>query len=247
MPRPYGLRQIGHALAAGASTFLTLPAPSLALAAIAAVVGGALLAALGALGLAPMALPVAGGFLLLAPALLDGFFHLAELPERAERPRLRRALSAIVRAPGGIWLLRLLCAFLFLIWITDAAILYSMMIGGEALGYGAPWLIRLQPAVIGFELWAALMGAVLAGIVFTVTAFSIPLLYEGRAGLVQAVSASVRAVLGNPAASLVWGLLLGATTLVSILLLPLLCVTLPVLAYASLALYREVFPPAPDG
>jgi uncharacterized membrane protein len=67
-----------------------------------------------------------------------------------------------------------------------------------------------------------------------------------RIGMVQAIHVSVRAVFGSFSASIAWGAVLTGTTLLSILVLPLLLVTLPVLAYASFALYRFVVPPAVD-
>ena len=104
----------------------------------------------------------------------------------------------------------------------------------------------MQRHVVAFELWGSLMGSVLAFIIFSVSAFSVPLLHEGRANLVQAVYASVRAVLGNLLPALAWGLLLTVAMVLSIVLLPLLTVVLPVLAYASFAIYEKVFPRPAD-
>jgi len=69
------------------------------------------------------------------------------------------------------------------------------------------------------------------------------LLCERRSGLVDAVTTSVRTVLGNFVPAVSWGLLLSMLIIASIFLLPLLPLTLPWLAYASRALYREVLPP----
>jgi uncharacterized membrane protein len=211
----------------------------MAFAALFALIGLLVLVAVGAFGVAPMALPIASGFMLIGPALLTGFFRLAVIHAAGRRPRLTDAFTAFAGAPAGLWLVALLCAFLFLIWITDAAVLYTVMIGAEHLPYELPWLLRLQQQVVAFELWAALMGSVLA---FIILAISVPLLHERRAGLVPAVHASARAVFGNFAICIAWGLVLTGATLLAILLLPLLTVVLPVLAYASFALYRKVFP-----
>ena len=89
------------------------------------------------------------------------------------------------------------------------------------------------------------MGAVPAFIIFCVSAFSVPLLYQGRADLVGSISVSVRATLGNFVLSLLWGVLLTSVIVGSVVLLPLLLVSLPVLAYASYALYRNIFPAPP--
>ncbi|HFD78848.1 MAG TPA: DUF2189 domain-containing protein [Gammaproteobacteria bacterium] len=240
--RSFSLADIADALAQGWGSFRAMPAPSMAYALVFVLIGLVLLAAVGWFGLSPMALPFAGGFMLVGPALLTGFFRLETIRASGRRPRLLDAFGAFARTPGGLWLVTLLCTFLFLIWITDTAILYAMMIGSEALPYELPWLIGMREHVIAFELWGSLMGSILAFIILSVSAFSVPLLHEGRASLVGAVNASVRAVFGNIGSSIAWGVMLSAVTLVSIVLLPLLAVTLPVLAYASFALYRKVFP-----
>ena len=236
------MRDLAAALREGWRAFRTMPSPSAAFAAVFAVIGAAILATLGVLGLSPMVLPLAGGFMLIGPVLLVGFFELFRIYASGEQPRVRHALVGFTRAPAGLWLVAAVCAVLFLIWITDAGVLYSFMVGSEHLPYELPWLIRLQERVVAFELWASLMGSALAFIIFAVSAFSVPLLYERRADVVGAVHASVRAVFGNLAAAVVWGILLTATILVAILLLPLLLVVFPVLAYASFVLYRQVFP-----
>lgn len=234
-------------LVCGWHTFRAIPGPSMAYATLFALIGLALLAAVGRFGISPMALPFAGGFMLVGPALLTGFFRLSVMRAGGRQPSLMAAFAAFAHAPAGLWLVALVCAFLFLIWITDAAVLYTVMIGREHLPYDLPWVIRLQRQVLVFELWGALMGSVLAFIILAISAFSVPLLHEGRASLIQAVHASVRAVFGNFIACIAWGLVLTATTLLAILLLPLLIVVLPVLAYASFALYRKVFPLPENG
>ena len=71
------------------------------------------------------------------------------------------------------------------------------------------------------------MGSVVAYLIFTVSAFSVPLIYEHRVGLVEAVHASVRTVLGSFGGCLVWGLILGGVIVLSILLRPLLLIHPP--------------------
>jgi len=143
-------------------------------------------------------------------------------------------------AAGALWALALVCGLLFMIFLTDAAILYAYMVGREAV-----WLTDLLPAATGvasFVKWAALSGLVVALLLFCISAFSVPLLCERRADLVEAVAISVRVVFGNFGSAILWAFLLSTATIVSILLLPLLPLTLPWLAYASRALYRQVLP-----
>lgn len=246
-PRRLRISDIAAALRAGWHSFRSAPTASIVFAGLFALIGLGLLAAVGYLGVSPMALPLAGGFMLVGPALLTGFFRLAAIAGQGRQPRVSDAFGAFLRAPAGLWLVALVCAFLFLIWTTDAAVLYAMTIGREELPYELPWLISPQRHVVAFELWSALMGSVLAFVIFAISAFSVPLLHEGRANAVQAIHASVRAVLRSFGPCLAWGLVLASATLLAVLVTPLLLVVLPVLAYASFALYQRVFPPAHDG
>ncbi len=238
-PRAIRPSDIAAALGEGLRVFKSAPGVSIAYAGIFAAIVLMLIAALSQVGISSMALPFAGGFLLLGPALLVGFFGLMEARLGGRTPALADAFTAFRGLPGGFWLMGLLCGFLFLIWITDAAVLYSFMIGAESADVDSA---VLPGKAIRFHLWAAPAGAVLAYIIYCVSAFAVPLLYQGRCDLVRAVHASVRAVLGNFLATLAWGLLLSIVTLLSILLLPLLPVTLPILGYASFSLYRRTFP-----
>ena len=242
-PQNFSAKDIVDALKTGWYTFQSIPGVSMAYATLFALIGLVLLTVVGSFGISPMALPFAAGFMLVGPALLTGFFRLSAIHADNAKPRLLDAFAAFTCAPVGLWMVALICAFLFLVWITDAGILYVMMVGTEYLPYELPWLIKLQEHVIAFELWGMLMGSILAFIIFAISAFSVPLLHEDRVHLVHAVHTSVRAVLRNFIYSIIWGVLLTGVILFSILLLPLLIVTLPILAYASYALYKRVLPP----
>lgn len=241
-PNRLTLADIGSAVRTGLELTHALPRVSMAYAAMFAVPGLILLGAIGAFGMSPLALPFAGGFMLLGPVLLTGYFELARLHEQGAQPRLSDALAAFRRAPPALWLVALICAFLFLIWVTDAGVLYSFTIGGAHLPYDLAWLPEQGDEVLAFELWGSLMGSVLAYLIFNISAFSVPLIYEQRASLVQGINASVRTVLGNFLVCLSWGIVLGTVIVLSILVMPLLLFSLPVMSYASFALYRRAFP-----
>ena len=230
------------ALGAGYGTFRRIPAVSIAYAAVFAMPGLLLLTAVGLFGLSPMALPFAGGFMLVGPVLLTGYFEFERQRLTGVTPRFSDALRAFRRAPPSLWLVALICAFLFLIWITDAAVLYSFMIGGVHLPYEIAPIIGEGERVLRFELWGSLMGAVIAFLIFAISAFSVPLIFEYRVNVVEAVHISVRTVFRNLPVCLGWGLILGSVIMLSILLLPLLLFVLPVMSYASFALYRSAFP-----
>ena len=204
--------------------------------------GAAIMGSLLALGYAPFVIAAAGAFMLVGPAILAGFFGIARAWEEAGQIYVGAIAQGFSSAAGAVWALALVCGLLFMIFLTDAATLYAYMVGGAPV-----WLTDLIPVAGGiarFVVWAAVSGAVVALLLFCLSAFAVPLLCERRAGLVDAVVTSVRVVLGNFVPAISWAFLLSTVIIVSILLLPLLPLTLPWLAYASRALYREVLPPA---
>ena len=244
-PQPFTIGDITRALMTGGQAFRAMPGPSVGYAMLFALIGLVLMTVVGVFGVSPLVLPLAGGFMLVGPALLAGFFALDRIQASGGRPSTTDALAGFTSAPPGLWAIGGICAFLFLIWITDVGVLYAFMIGAEHLPYELPWLFRLRQDVVAFEFWASVMGSLLAFAIFSISAFSVPLLYERRAGPIEAVSISVRAVFSNLIPALLWGMLLSLATILAILLLPLLLVVLPVLAYANFALYRTVFPVDP--
>lgn len=249
-PSPFGLSDIRDALRTGWDVFRATLGPSITLGALFTMIWIVLLLTLTILRISPLGLVPAGGFLLIGPALLAGFFALARRHETGEKPSLHDALKGFSQAGMGFWALSGLCAFLFLIWVTDAGILYAVLIGSgplfEPLSEPGLWL-QITDEVQRFALWSSLLWAAIAFGLYLVSVFSVPLVYERRAGVISAIQSSVGTVFGNLGPALVWGLVIAVGTLLGILLPPLLPVTFPVLAYGSFALYRKVFPRGSDG
>lgn len=248
-PAPFRTRDLGVALGLGWRVFRAQPGPSLVPGVLLALIGTALWLALAYLGATPLGWVLTGGFLLIGPALLAGFFGLYRRQELGLRPRVGDAFLGFTEAGGGFWAVAGFCAFLFLVWLTDAGVLYAFQVGASPLidHASSPWdWSNLSPGARTFALWSSPVGAFLALGLYLVTAFSAPLLYERRSGVIPAVVASIRAVLGNPFPALAWALVICVGIVPGILIPLLLPVTLPVLAYGSFALYRRVFPLDPQ-
>ncbi|PKO88685.1 MAG: hypothetical protein CVU18_06440 [Betaproteobacteria bacterium HGW-Betaproteobacteria-12] len=238
--QPFSLATVRTALGDGwqlaAATRRTSVAYALIFTVGGALIGGGLLAS----GLTPLLIAAAGAFMLLGPVFLAGFYGIAAAHEAGAAGGAAAVLGGFRRAAPALWVLALVCALLFMIFITDAAILYSYMIGGAPV-----WLAELpaDPRAVGrFLLWGGVSGLFIAFLLFAVSAFAVPLLCERRAGLVGAIVTSVRLVFANFWPAMLWALLLAATIISSCLLLPLLPLTLPWLAYAGRALYRQALP-----
>lgn len=243
-PNAIERRDIAEALGQGWATFRQTLWLSIAYAGIFSIIGMLLLSTMIRIGLAPMTWALAGGFLLVGPTVLIGFFAISAAHQQGRRPGWRDLVRGLGAAPRGLVGLSLVCVLLFTIWMTDAGILYSFMVGDMGAGWAT--IAPLTTTLFRFQLGAFVMGAVFALIVFSIAAYSVPLLIERRATLVTGVSASVRAVYMSPVPHLLWALLLAVAVLSSALLTPALIIVLPIMAFASEALYRRVFPVQSD-
>lgn len=245
-PNPFALRTIRHAFNAGRTHLRAMPGPSLALGGLIAAPAFGLLLIPFALGDPPLVLILAGGFALIGPLLLPGFFALRDKLASGARPGLGQVWGAYRQAGAGFWALVGVCLFLLLVWITDAGILYAFLVGaGAAPSQGAmagAALVWANPGVQSFVFWASLLGAVMAAGVHLIAGFAVPLLYQGRAAPVPAIHASVRAMFRNPIPALIWALILILGLVAGLLLPPVLAPVLPLLAYAHYDLYLAVFP-----
>ncbi len=238
--QPLTLDSLFDALAEGWRVANETRGTSIAYTAIFVLAGAAIIGGLLARGWTPFVIAAAGAFMLVGPVILAGYFGIARACETGGRVGFSAVAAGFGGASRALWALALVCGLLFMIFVTDAAILYAYMIGDVPV-----WLGELLPAsasVARFVLWSSVSGAVVAFLLFAVSAFAVPLLCERRASLVEAVVKSVRIVFGNFFTTMVWAVLLSVTVIASILMLPLLLLTLPWLAYASRALSRSALP-----
>ncbi len=234
------LESLSRALRRGWQLFLLTRPLSVSYAMIFAVVGVLILVGIERASFAPMIFPFAGGFMLIGPVLLSGFFAMADRIGHAETCTVADILSGYTRTSREMLSIAFVCTLLFMIWVTDAAILYGFIVG--RLPMPLQVLISPEENVISFLFLSSLLGAVLAFLIFSVSAFSVPLLYYRRAGLVRAVYLSVMAVFANLLPSVLWAIILSVTIIGSIFIFPVFLLTFPVLAFASHALYQELFP-----
>jgi len=181
------------------------------------------------------------GFLLVAPVLATGLYALSRALERGE-PAGWPTVWAVWRS-----LDRRLIAFGLLLalagtgWVMTSAALITLFAPGQV----ATPVDFLREVVANqhswlFEAWLVL-GALLAVPVFASSVVAMPLLLDSRLGLWQAVLASWRTVIENPAPMAVWAaLLMGFTLLGLASALMGLVFVIPMLGHASWYAYRDL-------
>jgi uncharacterized membrane protein len=185
---------------------------------------------------------LAGGFMLVSPVLVTGYYRVSQMLREGKQPVFDDIVATFRNSPKGILFIGALVMLMFLIWMVDVMLVYSLIFGKETAALDE---LASQPGVQGnvaaFVVLASLMGSVLAFIVYTVTVFSIPDIFHRQSGFAAAILTSVKGVFQNLDVMLLWAAVLAVLTFGTLMVaLPLIIVLFPVMGYASYAAYLDL-------
>lgn len=208
---------------------------------------GALFAAIGAfityfsLGTPELALNFWSGFLLIGPLLAIGLYRIAQLHEEGEHIKLNRCFRVLNEHKGEVALFMLFLGLLMIGWILFSGLMVAVFFGDLAPG-AEPFADALTtPAGIKFLLVLFASGGLVAAVVFAASAISLPMLLDGKADLITAVTASIRTVIEQPVPMLIWAAVVALLTIAGMATLFLgFVVVFPVLGYATWHSYRDI-------
>jgi uncharacterized membrane protein len=176
-------------------------------------------------------LSLATGFLLVGPVLALGLYSFSNQLEQDRYPVLGYCMREGSGHMKDILIFSFVLLIVFLLWARAATALYIFF--PQQADYSFMDLARF----LGI---GSAIGAVFATLVFTISAFSLPMIMDRRTDAITAVITSVNAVLRNKQTMLVWALIivscvaLGfATGLLGFIVL------LPLLGHATWHAYRQ--------
>lgn len=229
-------------LARGLQDMRRAGAASVAYGALFAILGLVMVGFAWVVGLRAVVLPLVAGFFLVGPILAVGLYDISRRLERGETVTPRTAFAAWQGNPSQIALMGLVLMLFFLAWIRIATLVYALFFGSQEFALGAV-VEQLLLTVDGvtFLVFGTALGAVLAVLVFAISAVSIPMLLDRDINVISAIATSAVAVRENPAAMAVWAVLIvlfiGAglvTGFVGLIL------TMPLIGHASWHAYRDL-------
>jgi uncharacterized membrane protein len=196
-------------------------------------------------------LALAAGFLLMGPIVCLGLYRVSQVLERGEKPDFGDALLAFDSRIGPLALFGLVLLVLEMVWGRASLVVFAVSFDGMP-DFKGSLVALLNPENLNFIVAYVAVGAVFAGLIYSVSVVSIPMLLDQPVDAVTAALTSMRLVLAQPGVMLLWGVLL--TVLVTLAMLPWfvgLTVVGPWMGHATWHAYRaavhvEPTPPAPN-
>ena len=220
---------------------------SMAFSGIFVLIGMGFIWTLSARGYALLVYPFVTGFLVVAPVLLTGYQRAGRLLSSGQSPRFKDLALGIGEATPGIWFLTFILCVCYMIWVTDALIIYGLYFDFQLVTLDASMFddAAARKSLLAYVGFSGAMGLFIALLSFIVSVFSIPLIMHRKVNFVSAVHSSVVTSFRHFGLMLRWGLTIALlVVLTMVLALPLLVVVLPVVAYASYAAFVELYPQA---
>lgn len=171
-------------------------------------------------------------FILLGPLLAFGLYDIPRQIEHGEKPTLKHSLWQIRNSAPNQWIFAVVVFVIALIWMRAATIIHVFYPEGAE-----PSLEEL----LTFFAVGTSVGAGFLGLVFGISAFSLPMMVDRKVDAISAALSSLGAVMNNMWVCALWAFMIFALILFGFATAFFgLIVVLPVIGYATWHGYEDV-------
>lgn len=235
-----GLLRPFHWLRSGWQELMAHPGPSLMYGILVTLAGWAIVTL--AAPHAELFSTVITGFVLVAPLIAAGIYELTRLREAGEKASFINSIKSLNRSKGSIADYGIVLILAGILWERAAAVMFALSYGGD-MGYAQHFV---KEVFLSGKYWTVviawlLSGMVLASFIFSITVIGMPMVIDRNTDIVTAMITSVRTVMLNLPAMLLWAFMivmltgLGmATALIGLI------VVMPLLGHATWCAYKDL-------
>lgn len=176
------------------------------------------------------------GFVLMGPVLAFGLYSISSQLEMGLKPRIGYCIQASRNHLRNELLFALIVLVVLLTWARAASMVHVFFPVSEDL--------ELMGWIEFFAVGSA-VGAIFAGVVFTASAFSLPMMLDRGTDAITSALTSTNAVQKNKLVMVIWGALIVLLVAFGFATAYLgLAVVLPIIGHATWHAYREAIVPA---
>ena len=183
------------------------------------------------------------GFFLVAPLLAIGLYAISRQIEMGERPSLRAAAQSIRENSFNILSMGLVLVVALIAWVTLAQLIVALTFTGITPATWQGFVTALFGTWEGLQLLVVgvASGAVIAFIIFSISAVGVPMLLDRDCNAFDAIQTSWNAVRYNRLPMLLWAAILVAIIVAGFLTLFVgLVIGFPLAAHATWHAYRDL-------